>query len=669
MSWIRLPVALAAILMAASTVHVERAAPPTSRPNVLLVTIDTLRADRLGSYGYRLARTPVLDALARAGVRFADVTAHVPLTFPSHVAILTGRYPAPLGVRVNGLTLLPPNIPTLATRFKAAGYGTAAFISSAILDQSYGLNRGFDLYDADMKRNPKASVALAELQRPAGQVVGSVLRWLDRRPRQPWFAWVHLFDPHYPYEPPPAYLKLAGGRAYDGEVTYADASLGLLLARLDPASTIVLVTSDHGESLGEHGEEDHGFFLYDSTLKVPMILRGPGLAPRVVTEQVRSIDVAPTLAALAGLASDPGDDGESLVPLARGGTRPAVPPSYAETWYPRFQFAWSELRSIRVGEWKYIAAPRPELFDLRTDARELNNLVAQKGTVAGRLASDLSVIARAADPAPGRPAGSPQPQPDPESIRRLQALGYVGTFAPATASSSAIDPKDRLADYKDYRRRLSQALDALDRGEPTAAVAILKKLLVSNVRAFEVHLYLGNAYAMMQQYEPSLAEYDVAHQLNPDLAQVHFEAAKALSMKGDGRAAATRCREGLALEPTSVYGLFTLGVIHEKAGQYDEAADAFQKAVAADGSDPRPRASLAGVAMRLGRANLARPQYEAMIALGYRVAPAEFNLGFIAEGAGDLELARKHYRAALAANPAFKPAIDALAKLRRRTGR
>ncbi len=325
---------------------------PPARPNVLLVTIDTLRADRLGSYGYPLAQTPVLDRLAREGVRFEDATVQVPLTFPSHVAILSGCYPSRFDIRVNGLMVLPPSAQTLAARFKAAGYRTAAFIASAILDPAYGLNRGFDLYDADFGRSVKANVALSELQRPAGEIVASVMRWLDARPAEPWFAWVHLFDPHYPYEPPAAFLKAAGGRAYDGEIAYTDASLGPLLARLDPASTVIVVTSDHGESLGEHGEDDHGFFLYDSTLKVPLIVRAPRMAPRVVLEQVRSIDIAPTIAALTGVTPPPACDGESLVPLLRGSARREIPPSYAESWYAWFHFGWSPLASLRVGEWK-----------------------------------------------------------------------------------------------------------------------------------------------------------------------------------------------------------------------------------------------------------------------------------------------------------------------------
>jgi len=635
-------------------------APPARRPNVLLVTIDTLRADRLGSYGYRLAKTPVLDKLAAGGIRFHDATAHVPLTLPAHISIMTGRYPGQFGTRLNGMNPLPASVPTLATGFKEAGYSTAAIVASAILDKSYGLANGFDVYDDEVNSSWGESVALSDMQRPAGEVMNCASRWLDGRPKAPWFLWVHLFDPHRPYDPPAQYLALAGGRSYDGEIAYADAALGPLLSRIDRASTIIVVTGDHGEALGEHGEEDHGYFIYDATLRVPLIIAAPGVAPRVVREQVRSIDIAPTVEALAGLSASVPRDGESLVPLMRGEARREVPPSYAESWYPRLHFGWSELRGIRVGEWKYIAAPRAELYDLRTDGLEARNVVQQRTQVAERLQSDLAMLAIRIQAPAGR--SKPPAQPDPETVRRLQALGYVGSFVPATAAGGTDDPKDHVVEYQQYRDLFNRALDTLNR-QPAAAVPLFKQLLETNVRAFEAHLYLGNAYAATGQLDAALGEYDAAERLNPDLAQVYFEAAKALSMKGDAGRAVARCQEGLAREPQSFYGLFTLGVIHQKAGQMSDAAATFSKAVDLNPRDPRARANLGETAMRLGAVELARIQLEKMIELGYRVAPAHYNLGLIAAQAGDREGAARHYRRALQADPDFAPARQALARI------
>ncbi len=632
-----------------------------ARPNVLLVTIDTLRADRLGCYGYSAAHTPVLDALAQGGVRFKDVTAHVPLTLPAHVSIMTGRYPSAFGMRINGAATLPASVPTLATRFKRAGYATGAFIASLILDRAYGLAEGFDVYNEDMEVNGSRNIALSEMQRPAEQVVKAANAWIVTASK-PWFAWVHLFDPHRPYEPPPRFLALAHGRPYDGEIAYADSALKALFDRVDRRSTFVVVTGDHGESLGDHGEEDHGYFLYDATLKVPLIVAGPGLRPRVVDEQVRSVDIAPTIDALAGVAS-PGDyDGRSLLPLARGDVRGGdILPSYAESALPRLHFGWSDLKSIRVGEWKYIAAPKPELYDLRTDPGETHNIVAEKATVAGRLASELGQLsARAA-------GGGSQPravQPDPEAVRRLQALGYVGSFAPAGSGNSQEDPKDRVADYRAYRQSFNQALGALERNQPQRAVALFKQLLSKNVRAFEAHLYLGNAYAAMNRWDEALGEYAAASQLNPELASVHFEAAKVLSQKGQATEAIAEAREGLTREPQSFYGRYTLGVIYQKAGRYADASAEFTRAVALNDREPRAHAALAETSVRLGAWDVARAECEKMVALGYKVAVAHYNLGFIAERGGDRAEAERHYRLALQDDPAFKPAREGLARVK-----
>ena len=633
---------------------------PTS-PNILLVTIDTLRADRIGAYGYARAQTPTLDALAASGARFADATAHAPLTYPSHVSILTGRYPGAFGVRLNGMDPLPAAASTIAERLKTAGYRTGAIIGSVVLDQSYGLSQGFDDYDDAIAAEPRATMAMAELQRTAGEVTSAAQTWIGRQ-RAPWFLWVHYYDPHLPYDAPAAFEARAPGRPYDAEITYVDTELGKLLKPLDRSRTAIVVTSDHGEALGDHGEPDHGLFLYDATLRVPLIVAAPGIKARVVGEQVRLIDVAPTIAGLAGLGPDsPGEDaGETLRTLLDGGARRDVPVSLAESWYPRLHFGWSELRSARVGEWKYIAAPKPELYDLRTDAVEARNVVMGKAAVAGRLAGELQKItARFAQKEPAS-----TPQPDAATVQRLQALGYIGAFAPVTSGKAGEDPKDHVADYRRYRDLFNRALGLLGRGNGQAAATILQQLLKLNVRAFEAHLYLGNAYVLMAKPDAALGEYDIASQLNPGLAAPHFEAAKALSAKGDVPGAVARARRGLEIEPQSFYGRYTLGVVFQKAGQWTEAFAEFERAVALNGSDPRARANFASAAMRTSRLEIARVQFEAMIAMGYQVAPAHYNLGVMAAKSGDRVEAERRYKLAVQADPAFKPARDALAQLK-----
>ncbi|HJR58982.1 MAG TPA: sulfatase-like hydrolase/transferase [Vicinamibacterales bacterium] len=629
--------------------------------NILLITVDTLRADRLGSYGYKAAKTPVLDALAGAGIRFADATAHAPLTHPSHSAILTGRYPGAFGIRLNGMDPLPADAVTLAERLTAAGYRTGAVVASVVLDKSYGLAQGFDHYDDAIAGPVRSTMAMADLQRDAAEVTAAAKAWIAQQ-RAPWFLWVHYYDPHLPYAAPARHTAAAPGRPYDAEIAFVDAEIGALLGSFDRSSTTVVMTSDHGEALGEHGEPDHGFFLYDATLRVPLIIAGPGITPRVVREQVRSIDIAPTIAQIAGAGWEPHEAaGESLHRLIEGGTRSEVPVSIAESWYPRLHFGWSELRSARVGEWKYIAAPSPELYDLRSDNEETRNVVADRAQVAGRLAGDMRRITSRFSEGAARP---PAPQPDAATIERLQALGYVGAFAPVTATAGTENPKDHIADYRQYRELFNRALGLLGRERPVEAIAILRRLVKSNVRAFEAHLYLGNAHAMQGSHEAALGEYDVAAQLNPSLATPHFEAAKVLIARGNVADAVARARRGLAIEPQSFYGNYTLGVVHQRAAQWTEAFTAFGRAVELNGRDPRARANLAGAAMRVGSLEVARAQFEAMIDLKHQVAPAHFNLGVIAARRGNRAEAERRYKLALQVDPAFKPARDALAKLK-----
>jgi tetratricopeptide (TPR) repeat protein len=312
-----------------------------------------------------------------------------------------------------------------------------------------------------------------------------------------------------------------------------------------------------------------------------------------------------------------------------------------------------------VGEWKYVAAPKPELYDLRADREEGRNLVHDRTAVAGRLAAEIGRLPASGQNDLVRPA-----QPDPATVERLRALGYVGTFSPVTSGSSVENPLDRIADYRAYRELFSRALTLLGQNRPAAAAGILQQLLKKNVRAFEAHLYLGNAYAAQGKAEAALGEYDVAGMLNPSLATPDFEAAKVLSARGDHQPAVERCLDGLRKEPRSFYGSYTLGVVYQKAGRWPEALTAFAKAIEINGMDPRAHANLAGAAMRTGDVDRAAVHFERMIELDHQVAPAQFNLGVIAARKGNLDEAARRYRLSLAADPAFKPAKDALAKLK-----
>ncbi len=481
---------------------------------MLLVTLDTTRADHLGAYGYGPARTPALDRLAGEGVLFERAMAAAPTTLPSHVSLMSGRNPMAHGVRNNGVPV-GADVPTLAASFRAAGYRTAAFVSAFVLDERFGLGRGFDTYDDEL--DPPVGRTSEALERRGDRTAAAAAAWLAApqagagapattapgATAAPFFVWVHLYDPHDPYEAP---STPAGGVAspYDGEITFADAAVGTLLDALGhqglAANTIVAVIGDHGESLGEHGEETHGMFVYESALRVPALLAWPGRLPagRRVTPLVRAIDLGPTLLDLAGRPPLEGATGASLVPLVRGaGEAPAT--AYAETYFPQLFMNWAPLRSLRDGQWKFIEAPALELYDLAADPGETTNLAARDPERTGRmrraLHAQLAAETRAAA------AGGP----DRETLRQLAALGYVGGGGTSGADEplSRPDPKAMIEVFN----RLRAANTALDRGRFDEAAGVAAATLAADPgNAFAV-LILGKAARAQGRYREAAGHF------------------------------------------------------------------------------------------------------------------------------------------------------------------
>jgi len=427
--------------------------------NVLLVTIDTLRADRVGSYGSSLGLTPTLDGLARQGVRFAIMRAHVPLTLPSHATLLTGRYPPGTGLHDNGAAPLAASIPTLATVLKSSGYQTAAFVGAFVLDARFGLNRGFDLYDDRMMGN---SATLEVVQRSAEQVLAPAAAWIlsttapapgtsapapsTQHPApgtrsSPWFAWIHLYDPHEPYAAPEPYRSRYTSDAYGGEVAYADAALGSFLATLRAGRaldrTVVVITSDHGEALGDHGEQSHGLFAYESTLRVPLIISGEPFKPSVVNTPARLVDVMPSLLDLVGVTAPSELDGRTFLPLIGAPAASGEQPSYFEALNANLTRNWAPLRGVTVNNLKLIDLPLPELYDLAADPGENRNLYASQRDRARPLEAFLDAAGTKAAPA------APTTPLDADAEARLRSLGYVvgGTSRPAKRYTADDDPK------------------------------------------------------------------------------------------------------------------------------------------------------------------------------------------------------------------------------------
>ncbi|HEV7519422.1 MAG TPA: sulfatase, partial [Thermoanaerobaculia bacterium] len=412
------------------------------RLNLVLVTLDTTRADRIGCYGSREVATPNLDRLAAQGVRFENAISPTPLTLPAHCSLMTGLFPAAHGVRDNGGFKLAPERVTLAEVLKAHGWATGGFIAAYVLDHRWGIAQGFDRYFDDFDLSKFKTVSMGDIQRPGNEVVGKALEWIGSpavRDR-PFFAWVHLYDPHAPYAPPEPFASRYALHPYNGEIAWTDSLVGQLLAGLERLGvrerTVIAILGDHGESLGEHGETGHGFFLYEPTTRVPFLLAGPypGLAGKRVRAVARHVDLMPTVLELLGITDGPPVQGRSLVPLITGkaASAAALPQGYSEAFYARFHYGWSELRAVRTERYHFIEAPRAELYDLAADPGELHNLAATERRTVAALRQSLGEIEQQT----GRAQAAPTPiEEDEETLRKLSALGYVGTMAKPAGKS------------------------------------------------------------------------------------------------------------------------------------------------------------------------------------------------------------------------------------------
>ncbi len=504
----------------------EVAGGTTARPNLLLVTIDTTRADHLGCYGDRDARTPALDGLARDGLLFERAVATAPITLPSHASILTGQYPIVHGVRDNGTYAARPELQTLAEVLHGAGYATAAFVSAHVLAAAYGLAQGFDVYDDRLDQIVVRGVG--SLERRAGSTVTAALAWLDRPPQEPWFLWVHLYDPHAPYSPPESVEDLPAER-YDAEISYADRQLGRLLARVDAAGrgerTIVVATADHGEGLGEHREATHGLFVYDSTMVVPLLIRWPPLgAGRRIGGQVSHVDLFPTLLELLGLPPAKERCGASLVAELKTQAPSIMHDAYLETQLPRDAYGIAPLEAVSTGAEKLIRAPRPELYFLHKDPRELDDRHAAETATAERL-SNLMAKMRG-----DRPfiAGQPPRALDDEERARLAALGYAGDTSLGD-EAAAMDPKDAVEILEiESRARTLMAQRRTDESEQQ-----LRRILARVPRYASAWAILGQVLLQRGRLEEAREALERALSLRPDtigaaedLARIHRAAGR-----------------------------------------------------------------------------------------------------------------------------------------------
>jgi arylsulfatase A-like enzyme/Flp pilus assembly protein TadD len=631
------------------------AAAPSQRPNLLLVTIDTLRPDRLSCYGSKRLQTPNIDKVASAGVVFNRAFAHTPLTLPSHTDILLGTTPLQHGVHDNGIFKVPDRLPNLAAFLKASGYATGAFVGAFPLDSRFGLNQGFDIYDNGYGTG--AALGFKFVERNAEAVVAPALTWLKDQPT-PWFLWVHVFDPHQPYEPPEPFATKFKGDLYSGEVAYVDAALAKLFGYVQDSrqadSTVVVITGDHGQSLGEHGETTHGYFAYNSTLWVPLIVSGPGLKPGRVDQDVCHIDIFPTVCDLLDLPKPAYLQGLSLVPAIRG-KELASRSIYFESLYPFYRRGWAPLRGFIQGPKKFIDSPIPEVYNLKSDFNEAKNLA---GKDLGRERAELARLMKSESGT--EPAAKPRLEA--EVQRKLQSLGYVGGVQPPAKTS--FGPADDLKTLLPYNQRFEEAQALYMAGELDQSIILLQRLIQDRPDFDNPYLFMVTILERQHRLAEAEALLKKGSESNPNNYKLAIEYGIALVQDGRNDEAIARLNKASGVIDWDPELWNYLGVAYWNKGDQDQALKAYERALSFDPKYAMVLANLGTVHVSLAvknrdKAALRRGMdfFKRAIECDPRYASAYNGLGAVYRMNGDLDAAISCWGQAVEIEPGHKYAL------------
>jgi len=628
----------------------------TTAPNILLITLDTTRADRMGFLGSKRGLTPNLDELARQAAVFTHAYAQAPLTSPSHATILTGTYPQFHQV-YDFPDVLAEDLPYAPAILRSRGYRTAAFVGSIALDPNGGapgFDRGFDTYDAGFSTAAfdKEEDRYRTVERRGGEVVGHALTWLNSHPQAPFFMWVHLYDPHEPYDPPEPYKSRYAAEPYDGEIAYMDSAVGKLLRELKTRrfyeGAMIAVMADHGESLGAHGENNHGFFLYDETIRVPLVIKLPqtGAAEKRIENPVELVDVMPTMLQAAGIAVPAEVQGESLLGLMTTTTKAEAEqsaaaanswhdrPAYSQADYPHLAFGWSALQSLRTGKYLYVQAPRRELYDQTIDPEAEHNLAATAAAVADTLAGQVQAIREKTTSKRAAPKLSDEKIAalDPAAQAKLASLGYVTSGSHVSKSSEQeSDPKDKVGTIRAIRR----VNDLMADEHYSEAIPVLQKLIAENPEMPMPYSKLGDCYLKMHEFEKAEPAFRKAMVLEPKFTGAEMGLAKTFMRLGNFEEATTvlekvtaripnqaeahvllqiayarsnrvpetisECQKVLKYFPRSYGTHLTLGQFLAKSGDLEGAVPKLQEAAALRPETPAPHLYLADVYTKLGK--------------------------------------------------------------------
>jgi arylsulfatase A-like enzyme/Tfp pilus assembly protein PilF len=630
--------------------------PPGIQLSLLLITLDTTRADRIGAYGYTAIETPNLDRLAGEGVLFEQAESVAPLTLPAHSSIFTGQFPPAHGVRDNGGFYLDEEQVVLAEMLRDSGFRTGGFVGSFVLDSKWGIAQGFDTYFDDFDLRKTSGRSIGEIERPASEVADATLTWLDEAPQARFFSWVHFYDPHSPYKPPEPWASRYPNRPYVGEIAYTDSQVGRLLNWLDENDraddTIVIVMGDHGESLGEHGESGHGFFVYEGATRVPFIIRAPfeSMSNRRVVTPVRSVDVLPTALELLGIEPTRPSEGTSLVPLLTDDAQSMQLACYSEALYPRYHFGWSELTALRVGDLKYIEAPRPELYDLAVDPRELRNLYHERSDVAQRMSAQLRELESSwNDSAPTQR----MEEIDPDTRARLAALGYLGNFVElddeSDERSELADPKDKIHLYNMMARAREASMHDND---PEAAIEALEQVLAEDPTVIDAWVTLGTEQRRVGRIDESIRSYKKSLELRPDSELAMINLAHSYRAAGADEEAILGFQQFLKLDPRNEQIHYELAQMLIDHNRLDEAERHLEEAVDLAPEMAAAQNARGVIALRRNDPGSAESLISEALAIKPDVRLAHFNLALIAEGRGDPRKAEELYRKELELYPA-----------------
>jgi arylsulfatase A-like enzyme/Flp pilus assembly protein TadD len=621
------------LFLVAFAIELQAAEP---KSNVIVITIDTVRPDHLGCYGYKLIQTPNIDALARTSARFSHAYTPVPITLPAHSSLFTGSFPMATGVHDFASNTLPASAVTLAEILHEKGYATGAFLGAPVLDSRYGLNQGFDTYFDHFDFSHLDENRTDEVKRQGDVVIDEALVWLKQSSRRPFFLWVHLYDAHYPYAPPEPYASRYKARPYDGEIAFADAQIGRLLSFLkgnaNLADSLVVLAADHGEGLGEHGEQKHGFFIYDSTVHVPLIVKVPGATPRVVTEDVSLVDVMPSLLQALHIPIPSTVQGRSLLNGILGRPDSGSSNVYAETYLPLLHFSWSQLRGLRWKGIKYIEAPRPELYDATTDPHETKNLLSARPAVGQVMRDRFSTFLAKNTPASGV-AESGKGLTDPALLERLRGLGYATTPAGTIAEASGKqlpDPKDRVQVYELF-------WEAMADGQHGRLEESLRKLHeAKKIEPDSLSILFLEAldYFQMKDFPQAIQLFSRTLELKPTFAQPHYYLGVIHAQTFENEAALENFKRALELDPANFSAAFGVGSTYLRLKRIDEAASAFQEAIRLHPDYAEAFTALGEIYLYQKRVDDAVQALERAVAIAPQMKQAHYRLGQAYEAKG-----------------------------------